>query len=121
LDKLRPPFNITTLSAKAALAALSDEEFLRQTLELNFNEMPRYEEFARSLGIEYIDSYTNFITYKFPDGKDSKQIAQIMLERGVIVRNLSGYGVNGIRITIGQEIQNSKFFDIFSKAYKQGE
>ena len=48
LYKLRPPFNITTLSLEAASIALSDEEFVKKSITLNFEQMKRYEEFARS-------------------------------------------------------------------------
>lgn len=113
LHKLRPPFNITTITAKAALAALGDDEFLQETLNLHLSELPRYEAFAKEMGLEFIDSFTNFITYKFPDSLNSKEIAQTMLEKGVIVRNLSSYNVNGIRITIGTKEQNDRFFQIF--------
>lgn len=115
LHKLRPPFNITTITAKAALAALGDDEFLDKTLELHLSELPRYESFAKEMGLEFIDSYTNFITYKFPNSLNSKEISQKMLELGVIVRNLSSYNVNGIRITIGTKEQNDRFFKIFKQ------
>jgi histidinol-phosphate aminotransferase len=116
LHKLRPPFNVTTLSAKAALAALNDNEFLDESLKLHFEELPRYEAFANKAALEYIDSFTNFITYKFPETLDSKKVAQTLLEQGVIIRNLSSYGINGIRITIGTKTQNDRFFEVFAKA-----
>jgi histidinol-phosphate aminotransferase len=40
-----------------------------------------------------------------------------MLKKGIIIRDLSSYGLNAVRITIGKEEQNSKFFAIFSKIY----
>lgn len=46
LYKLRPPFNITTLSLEAASVALEDEEFVNKSIALNFEEMNRYEDFA---------------------------------------------------------------------------
>ena len=64
LGKLRAPFNITTLSLVAAIEALKDENFVRKTLENNLEQMARYENFARESGIEFIPSYTNFITFK---------------------------------------------------------
>ena len=72
--------------------------------------MTRYEEYAKTRGFEYIPSYTNFITIKFGDRFISKVAAQKLLERGVIVRDLTGYGQNAIRITIGTNEQNSKVF-----------
>jgi histidinol-phosphate aminotransferase len=110
LYKLRAPFNITTLTLAAAIEALKDEEFVNSCIAKNFEEMTRYEDYAKSRGFEYIPSYTNFITIKFGDKFVSKIVAQKLLERGVIVRDLTGYGQNAIRITIGRNEQNTKVF-----------
>ncbi len=107
--KLRAPFNITTLSLVAASVALKCEEFVDFSVARCFEEMERYEKFANDLGFEFIESYTNFITYKF-DNIDSSDFAQWLLQRGVIVRNLASYGVNGIRVTIGKSGENDSFF-----------
>ena len=110
LYKLRAPFNITTLTLAAAIEALKDEEFVTSCIAKNFEEMSRYEEYAKARGFEYIPSYTNFITIKFADKFVSKTVAQKLLEKGVIVRDLTGYGQNAIRITIGRADQNTKVF-----------
>ena len=109
--KLRAPFNITTLTLAAAIEALKDEEFVNSCIAKNFEEMTRYEDYATSRGFEYIPSYTNFITIKFGDKFVSKTVAQKLLEKGVIVRDLTGYGQNAIRITIGRNEQNTKVFE----------
>jgi len=113
--KLRPPFNISTLSLAAAIESLKDEEFVNECIKLNFQQMKRYEEYASIKGFSYIDSYTNFITLKFEDKYSSKEVAQSLLEKGIIIRDLTGYGVNAIRITIGSEEQNTKVFKILDK------
>lgn len=111
LYKLRAPFNITTLTLAAAIEALKDEEFVTACIAKNFEEMTRYEDYVTSRGFEYIPSYTNFITIKFADKFVSKVVAQKLLERGVIVRDLTSYGQNAIRITIGRNEQNTKVFE----------
>ena len=111
LYKMRPPFNVTTLSLKAAQAALEDETFVRKGIENNFEEMKKYEAFARKNKIDFIESYTNFITLLFGNDKNSSEIAQMLLKKGIIIRDLHSYGLNGIRITIGTPEQNTKFFE----------
>lgn len=115
LYKLRPPFNITTLSLAAAIEALKDQEFVNECIKLNFKEMERYEEYAKKKGFSYIESYTNFITLKFEDKYISSDVAQKLLERGIIVRDLKSYSVNAIRITIGREDQNTKVFKVLDE------
>ncbi|WP_169752577.1 histidinol-phosphate transaminase [Campylobacter mucosalis] len=117
LGKLRSPFNITTLSLKAATIALSDAEFVDKTLKNNFEQMTRYENFAKDHGIEFLPSYTNFIVFKF-DTQNSSQISQELLKKGIIVRDMQGYGLNAIRITIGTATQNDKLFEKLDEILK---
>jgi histidinol-phosphate aminotransferase len=116
LHKVRPPFNITTLSLKASIEAIKDQEFVDNTVRNSFDEMKRYEEFAKSNNIEYIPSYTNFITFKLE--KCSSSIAEKLMTQGIIIRNLRSYNLNAIRITIGTKEQNDKFFEKFSEILK---
>jgi len=113
LHKLRSPFNITTLSLRAGIEALKDEEFVQNCIKENFSEMVRYEEFALENGFNFITSYTNFITLKYDDDKNSSNIAQNLLKKGIIVRDLGAYGMNAIRVTIGTPEQNSRFFQVY--------
>ncbi|MFW2353035.1 histidinol-phosphate transaminase [Aliarcobacter butzleri] len=115
LYKIRAPFNITTLSLAAAIEALKDEEFVNDCISKNFEEMKRYEEYVRKKGFEYIPSYTNFITIKFGDKYVSKEVAQKLLERGMIVRDLTSYKQNAIRVTIGKPEQNTKLFQLLDE------
>ncbi|MDQ7044473.1 MAG: histidinol-phosphate transaminase [Sulfurimonas sp.] len=115
LYKLRPPFNVTTLSLEAASVALEDEEFVNKSISLNFDEMNRYEEFALEQKIDIISSYTNFVTLVLNDTLDSSKISDALLKKGMIVRNLKGYSLNAIRVTVGTNKQNSKFFERFKE------
>ena len=114
LYKLRPPFNITTLTLEAASVALEDEEFVNKCVALNFDEMKRYEEFANAQKIDIIESYTNFVTLCLNENQNSTSLANALLQKGMIVRDLSGYGLNAIRVTIGTKEQNSRFFELTS-------
>lgn len=109
LHKVRPPFNITTLSLAGAIEALKYEHFVTMGIEKNFEEMKRYEEYATSKGLRFIPSYTNFITI-YMDGYISKEVALELLKKGIIVRDMTGYGFNAIRITIGRAEQNTTVF-----------
>jgi histidinol-phosphate aminotransferase len=98
-----------------AIEALRDEKFLKESIELNFKEMDRYITFARERGLKYIDSYTNFITLFMPNEIDSGWLSHSLLKRGIIIRDLQSYGMNAIRVTIGLEEQNSRFFKVFDE------
>ena len=115
LTKMRPPFNISTLSLAAAIAACKEESFVEKSIVLHQEQIKRYEAFANENGFKFIDSYTNFITYLFDENLDSTKISDALLQRGVIIRNLASYGMNAVRITIGTQKQN----DIFFKHFKE--
>ena len=112
LYKLRPPFNITTLSLEAASVALEDEDFVKKSVTLNLEQMKRYEEFAKEQKIDIINSYTNFVTLCLNPNQNSSKISNLLLQKGMIVRDLSSYNMNAIRVTVGTEEQNSRFFGL---------
>ena len=116
--KIRAPFNITTLSLAAAIEALKDEDFVKDCIEKNFIEMKRYEKYCQDNGFEYIPSYTNFITILLKNFI-SKTVAQKLLEKGMIVRDLTGYGLNAIRVTIGTNEQNTKLFKLLDEVLEE--
>ena len=115
LYKMRPPFNISTLSLAVAIEACKDNSFVEESIALHQEQIKRYETFADEQGIGYIESYTNFITYLFDKNMDSTKVADALLNRGVIIRNLASYGMNAIRITIGTAKQNDVFFKHFTE------
>ncbi|AXK48161.1 histidinol-phosphate transaminase [Aliarcobacter trophiarum LMG 25534] len=116
--KIRAPFNITTLSLAAAIEALKDEEFVQACIEKNFIEMKKYEEYCQNRGFEFIPSYTNFITILLKNFI-SKEVSQKLLEKGMIIRDLTGYGLNAIRVTIGTEEQNIKLFTLLDEVLEE--
>ncbi len=120
LHKIRPPFNVSTLSLIAALKALEDEDFIHMTLSNNFKEMARFEEFAKSKNIDFIPSYTNFITFLFGSNYNASDLCEAMLKKGIIVRNLKSYGMNAMRITIGTSAQNTKVLELLDSLLTQG-
>lgn len=112
LYKVRPPFNITTLSLLGAIEALKDSDFVAKSVALNKEQMQRYIDFANEHTIEYIPSSTNFITFLFDSRHNSSIIAQNLMKKGVIIRDLASYGLNAIRITIGTALQNDRLFQV---------
>lgn len=112
LMKVRAPFNVTTLSLIAATAALEDKKQSKKTLKNNLKEMKRYEEFAIKKGLKFTDSYTNFITFYH---KNSSNICNELLKKGVILRDLKSYGLDAFRITIGTKSQNDRVLGLLDE------
>ena len=112
LYKLRPPFNITTLSLKAGIEALKDEEFVSKSIKNNFLEMKKYEDLCKKKNLEYIPSWTNFITIFV---ENSTKLSDELLKIGIIIRNLKSYNLEAVRITIGSSEQNDKVIKMLDK------
>ena len=108
LNRVRPPFNVNSVGLAAAEAVLDDQNYVRECLELNETGRAfHYREFER-MGLEYLQSQTNFIT--FDCGRTAAPINTELRKRGVMVRTLANYNLpNHLRVTIGLPDENKKF------------
>lgn len=113
IHRIREPFNVNQMAQVAAKAALHDQGFVAQSIDMNRQGIGQISAFLDITGIDYIPSYGNFITADF--GENAKQINQALLEKGVIVRPQTGYGLpNHLRISIGTEDENMHFIQALS-------
>lgn len=69
----------------------------------------------KSKKIDIIESYTNFVTLCLNETQNSSSIANKLLQKGMIVRDLSSYKMNAIRVTVGTVEQNSRFFELLKE------
>ncbi|NOZ07979.1 MAG: histidinol-phosphate transaminase [FCB group bacterium] len=108
LMKVRLPFEPALPSLAAAVAAMEDEQYLRRTLERNRVELERLEREFRGLGCRPLPSVTNFLTLVFDDGEKSRAFAEGLLQKGILVRHLAGFGWQDcVRITVGLAEDNT--------------
>ena len=109
MNRVRQPFNVNSLSLAAAAAALDDHAFVRRGFELNAAGIKRITAGLEKLGLPFIPSYGNFISFKVPDANG---VFQRLLKRGVIVRPVAGYGMPGyLRVSTGLENENGRFLE----------
>jgi histidinol-phosphate aminotransferase len=108
LNRVRQPFNNNSLALVAALAALTDDEHLQQTLAVNALGMRQLTDGFKSLGLEWVPSAGNFVLV---DLKQAGQpIYESLLRKGVIVRPVGNYELpNHLRISIGTAAENQFF------------
>ena len=102
------------MALAAACAALDDDEFVAASYELNKRGMAQITAGLQALGLEYIPSQGNFVTFRCIDAAATNRK---LLEQGVIVRPIAGYGLpDWLRVTIGIENENARFLDALAKA-----
>lgn len=109
LWRIRLPFSINILAQEAAVCALEDEEFKQKTIAHTVSERHKMAEVLAELGCRVYPSHANFIMFK-PLFSPAKALCQRLLERGIIVRSLSSYGLDEyVRVSIGTEEENKMF------------
>ncbi len=114
LNKIRDPFNINRFAQIAALAALKNDKFFKKTLSYVKKEKEYLYKELNKADISFIKSATNFILIKF--GKNNSKLCDYLLQNGIIVRNLSSWGLaDFFRISIGLRKENRKFIDCLKK------
>lgn len=114
LNKLRAPFNTNSLAQAAALAALDDDDHLKQSLANNRNGLSYLYGELDQLGIEYLPTQANFFLMKV--GEDAPGVYEALLKEGVIVRTMTGYGLQHyLRISVGLPSENQKFIKALKK------
>jgi histidinol-phosphate aminotransferase len=107
LNRVRQPFNVNSLALVAAAAALQDREFLAQSIAMNRQGMVQITDALQRLGVEYIPSQANFVTFHV--GR-AAQIHQALLQQGIIIRSLASYDLPAsLRVTVGRPEENARF------------
>ncbi len=117
MNRVRQPFNVNSVAQAAAAAALGDDEFVRKTHEVNRRGMAQIVAGLKRLGLEYIPSCGNFISFRIGDGL---KMYRRLLELGVIVRPVANYEMaEYLRVSIGTESENEKFLSALQQAIEE--
>lgn len=105
---VRLPYHLSTLTQSAALVALDFKGELLSGVTQLIAERNRVMQALLALGLKVVPSQANFLLFTgFP--QSSENLWQLMLDRGILIRDvgLSGY----LRTTIGTTAENQKFLD----------
>jgi len=106
-NKIKPPYNISTINQKAALARLDQKEEMASLVRDIIDERERLKnEIARFGFVEKIyPSDANFLLVK---ANDANRLYNFLIIRKIIVRNRSSVIENCIRITVGKRNENNE-------------
>ncbi|RUO40989.1 histidinol-phosphate transaminase [Pseudidiomarina aestuarii] len=110
MNRVRQPFNMNSLSLRAAEVALDDIAYLNESVAVNDAGMAQLVAFCEKHELPYIPSYGNFLTIEV--GSDAAGLYQKLLQHGVIVRPVAGYELpRHLRVSIGLKHENQAFID----------
>ncbi len=114
LNKIKPPYNVNTLSINAALEVLSEIK----KIKLQINQIKQEREIMSmqlnelDMVVEVYPSDTNFLLVKF---KNEKVVFQKLLNDGVVVRNRASQINNCLRITVGTKTENVQLIKLLKE------
>ncbi|MFC0677729.1 histidinol-phosphate transaminase [Lysobacter korlensis] len=107
MERVRESFNVSGPALAACEAALADEAHLQGTCARNAEQRAQLAEALASRGLRVLPSQTNFLLVEF--GDDTARIESALLERGVVLRPMRGYGLHRYsRISVGNSEDNRR-------------
>ena len=111
LNRIRQPFNVNSMAQAAAVAALTDREFLKKSAQLNADGYRQLTNAFDAMDIEYVPSYGNFVLIRVgTDDGAGARVNLALLKRGIIVRPVGNYGLpQWLRVSIGLPEENEAF------------
>lgn len=119
MNRVRQPFNVNSIAQAAAVASLADDDFVERSYALNQAGMAQLTQGFNKLGLEYIPSYANFVSFAV---KNAAQVNQKLLQNGVIVRPIANYGMpDYLRVSIGLFSENARFLEVLEQILKSNE
>jgi histidinol-phosphate aminotransferase len=104
LDRVRPPFNVSTPAIAAGIAALDDTEHTARSRDLNAELLPWFTSEVEAMGLTVNPSVGNFVIIRFDPETDRNAEAayRFLFERGIVTRRVAGYGLpDWVRMSIG--------------------
>lgn len=113
INRIRPPFNVNSAAQIICAEAIKDQEHIKKVIALNKAGRNYIYEELNKLGLEYVETNTNFMLIKTGNGK---KVFDDLLKEGVIVRFLGVKRLEEyIRVSIGLEEENKIFIDALKK------
>ncbi len=114
VNRIRTPFNTSSLAQIGAIAALKDPSFVKKTVSLVHEELDFLYAAIRRLGLTVFPSQANYIMIDVKQSADD--VFQRLLREGVIVRSMTAYGFpEYVRISIGLHTENIRLVEALKR------
>lgn len=109
MERVRQPFNVNMLAQVAAEAALSDKRHISRTRALISTQRRYIVKQLKGLGLKVIEGPANFLLLS-SDSRTGTDIFKRLLRYGVIIRDMSPYGLKQwARVNVGTVKENRRF------------
>ncbi|HVO51888.1 MAG TPA: histidinol-phosphate transaminase [Thermoanaerobaculia bacterium] len=108
IDKAVLPFNVDLAAEELALALLARPEGAKERVARVVKERERVAVALRAAGHAVAPSSANFL-FVGPRGGNAARVRRALLERGVLVRDMTDAAAGRLRVTIGTPAENDLF------------
>jgi histidinol-phosphate aminotransferase len=112
MNRVRAPFNVSTLAQAAAEAALDDTDHVETARALNQKERARVTAALTTRGLAVAPSQANFVLVDLK--RPARPVYDALLKKGVIVRPFASLPTS-LRVTLGTERENDRFLSALAE------
>ncbi len=107
LKELKEPWTVNSLAQRAAVIAIKDKVFKKETTELIQQEKRFLEKNFKKLGLEYFKSDANFYLLKIDN---AREICNYLMKKGILVKeysNFKGLDSTYLKISVRSHRENT--------------
>jgi histidinol-phosphate aminotransferase len=117
LRRVRLPYHLSSLTQAAGIAAIRHAP---QALEILDAVRTQRDRIVKSLGdepgVQVFPSDANFVLFR-PE-RNARDVWQALLDRGVLVRDMTSVVPNGLRVTAGAEHEVDRFLEALGEVLR---
>lgn len=111
IEKVRPPYNLNSISALLATKALKEKEKMLSYVENLKVEREKIYEKLIDMGVKAYKSGANFVFFS----SKVDNLAEKLIDNDVLIRKFGGKLDNYYRVTVGSPKENEAFLDAMKK------
>ena len=111
IEKVRPPYNLNSISALLATKALKQKDKMLSYVENLKVEREKIYEKLLDMGVKAYKSGANFVFFSSP----IDNLAEKLIENDVLIRKFGGKLDNYYRVTVGSPKENEAFLNAMKK------
>lgn len=111
--RIQETYSVSSIAQAAAIAALDDVDHVARSVSHNAEQAQVLEAGLSKLGFRTVPTWANFV---YCDLHDATALCSRLLEEGISVRPLGGWGApTCIRVSVGTAQQNQKFLEAMQR------
>jgi histidinol-phosphate aminotransferase len=116
LQRVRLPYHMSALTQAAGIAALRHAGEAAAMLGAIRAQRDRiFDRLSAQPGVTAYPSDANFVLFTPPATRDAAEVWQALLDRGVLIRDLTSVVPHALRVTAGTEDETTQFLDALTE------